>query len=357
MKSLRILARTAGALPPCAARARMRLPPPAVPLPQRPAARRAPRHAPAAAGGAAGAAGPDSASGGVLPTACAVLAAGALAKAALGAAAPQLLLSFSLGAAAVTPLNTALTGAAAAVGWIYAAWLLALREAALHGRLASDTYKRLSLGMLGLAAVIAELRVRCAHTGAFEAGPFGSDLMLIITIAAVSAVALLASKLYSAGSGGRSPLEDARAAAAGVVAGVAACLQRPANIYSAAYAFHALTSLLGFCLLYPTSLAPLLPGGVDALGYYLSRAIGAGMLLQGVTAFTLKDAADRGRLGASTFKLLNLALMVTLLQQAWCMWSLSGAGVALQPALWRFGLAKTALVAAVCGAALAFESK
>jgi hypothetical protein len=144
-----------------------------------------------------------------------------------------------------------------------------------------------------------------------------------------------------------------------------------------------------------------------------------------VTAFVLKDAADRGRLGASTFRLLNLALTATLLQQvrhvrqsrparsaaqpagfvgggasapglsgcgiagskrrppaapsigvhlasvgalrnlrrpgvnpqAWYIWTLSGAGVALQPAIWRFALAKTALVAAAAGAACVLETK
>lgn len=198
--------------------------------------------------------------GGALPAACGVLAALALAKTAVGAAAPQALLSSSLGAAAATPLNVAITGAAVAVGWTYAAWLVALRvgrwgmgrrglgrhrgrlcpprpagppgpaaprrgawkgprsaleppgpgaardpptaaeppplhrlttdaqparnrppqpqEAVLRGRLASDTYRRLSLGILGLTAAVAELRVRCAHSGAFEGGPFGSDLAL-----------------------------------------------------------------------------------------------------------------------------------------------------------------------------------
>lgn len=37
--------------------------------------------------------------------------------------------------------------------------------------------------------------------------------------------------------------------------------------------------------------------------------------VQGVSAFTLKDAADRDRLGASTFKLINLGMAATLAQQ------------------------------------------
>jgi hypothetical protein len=38
-------------------------------------------------------------------------------------------------------------------------------------------------------------------------------------------------------------------------------------------------------------------------------------LPQAVTSFILKDAAERGRLGASTFKLLNAGMAATLAQQ------------------------------------------
>lgn len=40
----------------------------------------------------------------------------------------------------------------------------------------------------------------------------------------------------------------------------------------------------------------------------------------------MKDAADRGRLGASTFRLLNLASAAAVAQQVWYFWSLKGAG-------------------------------
>jgi hypothetical protein len=130
---------------------------------------------------------------------------------------------------------------------------------------------------------------------------------------------------------------------------------------------------------------------------------------KGITSFILKDAADRGRLGASTFKLLNLGLAATLTQQvgggdgrgsggqavlrpagvcaspaalpaaacpasrpqcscthsqtpprppqAWFIWTMQGAGVALNHNLWVFMLAKTAVVAGACAAAWATAKK
>lgn len=51
----------------------------------------------------------------------------------------------------------------------------------------------------------------------------------------------------------------------------------------------------------------MITGDIGATGQYLKRKLGAGMLIGGVVHYVLKDAADRGRLGASTFRQLNLA--------------------------------------------------
>jgi hypothetical protein len=42
----------------------------------------------------------------------------------------------------------------------------------------------------------------------------------------------------------------------------------------------------------------------------------------GVVWYTLKDAADRGRLGASTFRQLNLAMAVLAALQLWGLWQM-----------------------------------
>lgn len=43
----------------------------------------------------------------------------------------------------------------------------------------------------------------------------------------------------------------------------------------------------------------------------------------GVVWYTLKDAADRGRLGASTFRQLNLAMAVLAALQLWGLWQMA----------------------------------
>ena len=62
-----------------------------------------------------------------LATLCGLLSVLTAAKGAVGALAPAKMLEAALGASAVTPETTALMGAVAAVSWIVAAWLAALR--------------------------------------------------------------------------------------------------------------------------------------------------------------------------------------------------------------------------------------
>lgn len=77
----------------------------------------------------------------------------------------------------------------------------------------------------------------------------------------------------------------------------------------------------------------------------------------GVVWYTLKDAADRGRLAATTFRQLNLAMAVVAALQLWAYWQISVAGVPLDETLWK-GLIGSGLVTlAVCDFQFFFASR
>ncbi|KAI8468614.1 MAG: hypothetical protein J3K34DRAFT_7902 [Monoraphidium minutum] len=321
------------------------------PRPGSNAQRRAPWHGarPSASVSDAGAAAAPDAP--LLRGVCSVLTAAVLLKGAAGALAPAQLLAASLGPAAAAgggagAVNAALTAVGTSVCWVYAAWLISLKEALDHGRLGSDTYKRLALSLAALSAGLVALIFR--YRGVFEGGPLGPGAVVGLTAASMAVTCWLASGLYQIGSGGATPLFDAPEALRQFGASVRSCLARPADLYSAYYSYLALSSLVLFAWLFPTDATPLFPGGLDAAGRFLTRATAAGMWLVGVTAFTLKDAADRGRLGASTFKLLNLALAATIGQQVWFFYSLGSTGVALSEPLWYGILGPGVAGAAVC---------
>lgn len=60
---------------------------------------------------------------------------------------------------------------------------------------------------------------------------------------------------------------------------------------------------------------------LDDAAVLAAKWLGAGMALTSSVLYVQKDAADRGRLGASTFKLLNLAMSVAaLVQGCWLFW-------------------------------------
>jgi hypothetical protein len=67
-----------------------------------------------------------------------------------------------------------------------------------------------------------------------------------------------------------------------------------------------------------------------------------------VVWYTLKDAADRGRLAATTFKQLNLAMAAVAALQLWGLYQMADVGVPLNQQLWKVLMATGAAALAVC---------
>lgn len=162
-----------------------------------------------------------------------------------------------------------------------------------------------------------------------------SSLPPSLTAISMFAIGWLGARMYQIGSGGRSPVADAGAIAKQFAANVGSCLTKPANLYSepsrpgavraaqrrhhttracrrrcfgmssppttiptppypqshpaslliphagAYYSFLAVSSLGLFAWLFPTDATPLFPGGLDAVGRYLTRGTAVGMWLVG----------------------------------------------------------------------------
>ncbi|GAB4815681.1 hypothetical protein N2152v2_002727 [Parachlorella kessleri] len=181
-------------------------------------------------------------------------------------------------------------------------------EAADHGRLKSDTYQRLNLGLFwwaaGSLAVVwlagRGLEVRAAANWTFTVLMAFAALVPALTYHATSPEGLsppflLARLLESAGA-----TWDPHAGASATAYGLATLLT----------GFGAVAILVGKL---PVLQAPKLAAPLGALGGLLLKLQGVGMLLACVVHFTLKDAAARGRLGASTFKSLNAGIALVCL--------------------------------------------
>mmetsp|Transcript_28780 Transcript_28780/g.73889 ORF Transcript_28780/g.73889 Transcript_28780/m.73889 type:complete len:297 (+) Transcript_28780:602-1492(+) len=179
--------------------------------------------------------------------------------------------------------------------------LWCLKGAAEHGRLASATYERLNLSLMIGGLGYAALAAAAAMSSNFMLAP-SNFIWGVVGIGVITAAA--AGHVLARGAGldvvvRRIPSEAAQ-------------VFRPVNKLATFYSgLTAVSFLMGAALLgAPSALHGFLfseTAGIGPLNIALKRNIGMLIISTAVAAaFTLKDGADRNRLGSSTFKLLNL---------------------------------------------------
>ncbi|WIA31838.1 hypothetical protein OEZ86_002705 [Tetradesmus obliquus] len=207
-------------------------------------------------------------------------------------AAPQLLLTLALGVDA-TPLDVAFTRIAGATMAISAAVEYSLQDAVVAGHLKSSTYQRLMLAILGK---------NCLYLAAFALSPglWSPVLFSFYPTAAAASIVINAATLCSG---------FAQSGAASIRAGLASVAGFSEPKTPAGWTYSV------FILLYAATVAACYAPEViftgqpmTAAGQLLKHTWAPGFLLAGAACWVLADAADRGRLGASTFRRLNLGL-------------------------------------------------
>eukprot|EP00775_Hariotina_reticulata_P000890 gene890-1213_t len=210
--------------------------------------------------------------------------------------APELLLSVALGVPA-TPLDAAFTRIAGATMAISAAAEYSLQDAVAAGHLKSVTCQRLMLGIIAKSSL---------YLLPFLLSPdlWNPVLASFYPTAAAASILVNLSALKSACR--QSDISSMQGLLSTAVSGTG-LPQSPASwIYSL------------FMLLYAATVAAcygpevMFTGqAMTPAGHLLKHTWAAGFLLAGVSCLVLKDAADRDRLGASTFRRLNLGLAAT----------------------------------------------
>lgn len=243
-----------------------------------------------------------------------------------------------------TELTTGIMGVVASFMWVAVGAVACLREAALHSRLSSDTYKRLNLGLMYWAVNKTVLLIKF-HAQSSNALLGGSLLVYLLTL-------VVCARTYTWSNEGF----DIKAVFTGLFSGIKE-LFSPKNLMAAFYSVCAVIYLICWCILFPTHLHPLFVGDIGPTAQYLKRLMGAGMLLVGVVHFVLKDAADRGRLGASTFRQLNLTVSLYSIVGGWYFYRMWTGGVpVLEPMMWAL-LIMSVGTALVCDWAYLFAKK
>jgi len=187
-----------------------------------------------------------------------------------------------------------------------------LAKAAKGGRLDSHTYLRQNLG---LAVAGSMTLIYLWKTPATVMEPFYQKLAA--GLAAFTAI--VGGAVYSQTSGHKFNLSKI---AEGFGNSVAALLS-PENNNAGMYSFlSAGLGLYSLVLLFGSHelAAQWLFIGSGQISLFLQREIGLSAFLAAIQTYCLKDAADRGRMGKSTFKNLNLSLAVIATGNASALW-------------------------------------
>lgn len=183
-----------------------------------------------------------------------------------------------------------------------------LKEASVRGQLHMHTFRRLNLGLVlqtGATLVVAAQAVSLRN-------PLLTGYMALVCLPGL----LLASRLYSLyKQGGGLPLPSPKKTLAAVVG-----VLLPRNLPAAAYSLLTLVfaGMSAMCLsATPGEVMKLYPGIHGPMSVFAERCAGAGLMLMTLVAYSLKDGADRGKLGATSFRWLNLGVAGSLLSMVW----------------------------------------
>lgn len=233
-----------------------------------------------------------------------------------------------------------------------------LKEAAEKDLMRSDTYKRLNLGLFwwGLGTALA---VWLAPQQPLRAALGLCTAVLLAT----SAHAALTYNETSEAGGGWNPLFLLRQCLS-TLGNVGSYKNSPNTALYALYTYGLsakAASAAVIAILWEGRLRlakeGLLLSPLGTLGHTFLPLTGLGYALGAVVLYTLKDAAYRGRLGASTFRALNIGVAIVAITQGLNIYSWMQAGIVVKTKLAYFKVAAHAILAAVALFNYAFAKK